>query len=228
MAKITPSAIITGLSGSVGQATFRQVGNSIVLSKKCRNVVASTDTRQRMLSIYRSAQEYVKTVDEWVYAQASQLLTLFPKYAGNSNSLDGNIKSYLANFLFYRYLRFSNFFYEITYYPSPVWPSLSKVVLSGGSLYVHIVEPQVLDFGVITIFASNRKSRPINYRSRYTSYMHSYDLGTTVFNISSYYISRFGVLPALGDYICVTLVCFDTDSGHISSDITGWIQVTAS
>jgi hypothetical protein len=228
MAIVELSSLFNGISGSVGQSTFKRTSSGHVLTKKCYNKIKSDDSRQAMLARYRIYRQMAINATAGELAQAEQLLSLFPRYQLGGNSMAQYVTNYLANFLFYNSFLYNPPWFDIQFDEMPVWPSVNRVVLSGGNLSIILnafTNPGSLN---VSYFASARYVKQTNYRSSYTSYMASESSSFSTINITAPYVARFGILPAVGDYICICIVAFDITTGHISYDIINWFQVVAS
>lgn len=227
MAKVVLSALVTSISGSIGNLSFSRTSNGTIVFTKPYSSPKLNDARRKFLDFYRQALYVARTCSQADFDTFLMLLQLWPRYAKNVSKLESSARFHYAQLYFNCLLADLSPSLYLVYSPEPLAVNVLAVHLTGGALIVTLSREITEFFEIVLIFISERYSSPKPYLSSRTSFIGSVGEGFDSIDVTEAYISRFGVLPEIGEYVCVTSSCFNYESGHIANDQTDFYQVIA-
>jgi len=226
MAKVTFSPLVTSINGSIGNLTFKQGVTNTLLMTKPSGSKSYSRLRSQMLEDWRYCLAVASDANIDDISFASIFCQLFPKYQTYPSNLLKSAAYHLSRVYFNTLLTDDFLSSPGVFALEPADAYIASVYLSGGSLYCELNRSIDGEFANVVPYVSRRYSKAKPYLSAATSFMAKDSFDGQTFNITASYMDRYGLLPEVGNYICVTSTFFNYESGHILPDVTTWFEIT--
>jgi hypothetical protein len=225
MARITYSALIENISGSIAGTTFQSNKYGFTVKKKPNIVVPRSPTQQRQ-------QKYMSlAVSAWKSLTASQRTdwdtwaATYPQYAHN------NPTSVLSGYAVFVKVHILRFMANLSVLPGPTYTSYAEDTLTYSvfrySYYFSVTlnstnesENWYINFSLSRPFAPTQA-----YIGTKIRYIDSYKNLSDDYDISPAYTALYGALPSVGDLVALQTLLFAKDNGQVLAKYTEILEV---
>jgi hypothetical protein len=226
MAKVQYSPFISNLPGSVANATFSGSGLASVMRHKPYNPRPNNAGQQLFLNLHNEAYQSWLSADEHTRLLFEMLITIYPQYQSNVNSL---VKSAMLHYIrsyMYTILTGNDWPDSLEFTPRIVPANIVSVSRSGSSLIATWSRPLgTYEFPFISFSRPQRNHMP-SKSNRVCLLIPHLPVSSTHAEYYSAYVSHFGVAPNMGDKLWLKMFSNDYLGSHISDTTTAFITVT--
>jgi|WetSurMetagenome_2_1015567.scaffolds.fasta_scaffold11134_6 hypothetical protein len=224
-ARVQLNPFLLGVSGTIGGLTFSTLANgTIVYSRPYKPQIPSA-LRTLMLSNYKAAKALALSSGEDLYDLIAMQLELYPSYVVNASNFSKSVYTYISEFFFYELILnvglILDAFYSLT--PGGIFPN--QVARDGDSLWLSTNGILDISHENCVFYVSKPYPKRMDYLSSLTSFMLTSSQAGESFDITAAYVARYGAVPEVGSWVCVTTTYFDFTTAHVLPDKTEWFQV---
>jgi hypothetical protein len=227
MARIKYASIVSGVSGSVGSATFQKSLYGDVLRNRPRSGNYLTPSRQ-IIKMYMTQCQY-----EWQALNPAQRRqwNQYIAFSGATIKRDRSIlltgHSLFIKYNFLRLLQELSVLTDPAYISSPEWPSLVYLKYNSGNLQAQFSGDLVALGIYVTLFLSFKRKTSQSYSPVGLKCMYPLYMSTNTCGYDSLYVQAFGSRYALYDTIHYRYRLWSGSAPILSPVITGIKTVTA-
>jgi hypothetical protein len=228
MARITYTAVVDNIRGSINGTTFQKNAYGYTIKSKPNMVNPWTQNQKIMQIAFSQAVKAWKIATDVQRANWETWASTNPQYAKHNPS------AMLSGFAcFTKWTMFELLSGGVVDYTPlltiPAAPGITlKLINSTGTLLIDINGDSLAEDWNLAFFASRPFGASQNFIGTKTKYVGSYTDVAGQFPITALYISNYGSLPAVGDRVAIDYVRFMEAGGSVMSRVQTMITVTAS
>jgi hypothetical protein len=226
MARIQYGALLTSIKGSIGNLTFSGIGNNATARIKPANRKQRTPNQSMFLQLYREARIAWQSVSPSTKLYVKNFVTLFPKYFGNARNVDEAAMLHYCRVYIYCTLAGTTPNASVLFDNPPTSFEITSIQNYLGTFQVNFNRSAL--FNIPVVFLSKvRKDIAVQSQSKLTSwikpalYSHSNFL-----DIGNGYITRYGTIPNIGEYIWAGCILVNPNTYHITDYSIQFTQIT--
>jgi hypothetical protein len=226
MARVQYGSLVTGVSGSIGSATFQKslYGNTLRNKPRPRrSSTVSQQTARLIMTVIHKA---------WTALSAAQRnqWNQFISYSSASINRDKKVlltgHSLFIKYNFLRYLTLHNILTDPTYIPMPIWPSFVKMEYGSQNEFNISLTSDMSIFDLNWVFKmSAPRPSTLSFTKQGVRYIHNPWTGDEFIECSQAIKNVFGVVPVTGSWIHYEIIFFSTLAPIYSSVTKGVCQV---
>lgn len=217
MAKVTYSSLVTGLSGSVGKATFSGSGSNAIVRSKPYNSHFNSKNQLDFLALRPIA--YASWIGLLLRQQlfVQMFISLYPRYLLSNGGLAKSAQFHYIRW--YMYLKASGWTPSLSSrFDNPlVIDFVPYLRFTGGKLWVYFPNP--LPLGVVpVIFVGRVRGKELASEQNNVSLCKSVSSHTSAEqDINDSYVSKYGIAPSVGSHAWLGLYLMSDQHLHISN-----------
>lgn len=228
MARIIYGAIVESIRGSIGGTTFQRNAYGYTVKKKPNMINPNTQWQQAQKLVFMQAVMAWGQLTPAQRADWEAWASTYPQYAKN------NPTSQLSGFAVFTRQHCHRLLAGLAVDTNPTYALLPSSIgvmalyQGGGILYSDYTDSTGTEDYYVNIFLSYPMAPSQNFIGTKTRYFRTVsNLNEDGYNITNFWVAKFGEIPAVGQQLAWRLVYFGAANGQVLTDQTGILTVTA-